>query len=157
MANYIPLKLNNKLTTPHELVFGIQPDFQNILPMFSVAYVDYKDVHTLKIQTVKAILIGRSDISHALEFYHPHTKRVLTSAIFRLDETLTPDHPSDYHMMVDFTFINSSTHLHNTSPLHLSQKKKFVYIHHQVKFLVLSSRYLSKMTTYIQFNYQMDP
>ena len=89
MANYIPLKLNNKLTTPHELVFGVQPDFQNILPMFSVAYVDYKDVHTLKTQTVKAILLGRSDISHALEFYHPHTKRVLTSAIFRLDETLT--------------------------------------------------------------------
>ena len=89
MANYIPLILNNKLTTSHELVFGIQPDFQNILPMFSVAYVDYKDVHTLKIQTVKAILIGRSDISHALEFYHPQTKRVLTSAIFRLDETLT--------------------------------------------------------------------
>ena len=89
MSNYIPLKLNNTLTTPHELVFGIQPDFQNILPMFSVAYVDYKDIHTLKIQTVKAILIGRSNISHALEFYHPQTKRVLTSAIFRLDETLT--------------------------------------------------------------------
>ena len=89
MANYIPLKLDTKLTTPHELVFGEKPNFQNILPMFSVAYVDYKNIHTLHLQTVKAILIGRSDLSHALEFYHPHTKRVLTSAIYRLDETLT--------------------------------------------------------------------
>ena len=111
VSNYLPIKLNNTYVTPHELVFGQKPDFQNLFPMFCVSYVDYKDPHTLNIQTAKTIVIGRSDISHSLEFYHPHTKRILTSAVYRVDETLTAGPSFGLNYDGDFyfhKFVNTS-------------------------------------------------
>jgi len=88
VANYLPLKINNSLTTPHEQVYNSKPDLRNLLPMFSVAYPSYKSNTSTDAQTCKAILIGRSNTTNAYEFYHPKTKNVLTSATFKLDERL---------------------------------------------------------------------
>ena len=126
VSNYLPIKLDNKHTTPHELVFGQKPDFQNLFPMFSVAYIDYEDPHTLNIQTAKTILIGRCDISHSLEFFHPHTQRILTSAVYRVDETLTAG-PS-FGMAYDggfyfHKFVNTSHQRNSTGPTQLQSCK----------------------------------
>ena len=56
--------------------------------MFVVSYVDYKNPQTLNTQTTKTIVIGRSNTTNALEFYHPHTKNIITSTFYKCDETL---------------------------------------------------------------------
>ena len=44
ISNYIPIKLDNKLTTPFQLVYGMKPDLYNLFPLFSVAYISkHKD------------------------------------------------------------------------------------------------------------------
>ena len=39
VANIMPTKHNNTLTTPFELVYKQKPDYRTLLPMFSVAYI----------------------------------------------------------------------------------------------------------------------
>ena len=54
VSNYIPLKLNNKMTSPHELVYKIKPDMRNLLPMFSVCYIRrYKSLNNTKLKNIE--------------------------------------------------------------------------------------------------------
>ena len=93
ISNYIPIKIDNSYTTPFELAYNQKPDLRNLLPLFSVAYLSrYKDgnitrknVHS---HSIRAILVGRDPVSNAFLFYHPGTKRTLTSDDFTIDETL---------------------------------------------------------------------
>ena len=93
LSNYLPLKIDDSLTTPHELVYKIKPDYRNILPQFSVAYInrirdgeiERKNVHS---HSIRVILIGRDPKSAAFQFYHPGTKTTITSDSFTLDDTL---------------------------------------------------------------------
>jgi len=89
VSNYMPLKLNGKLTTPHELVYQHKVDLRNIFPLFSVAYPKYKSKANTDAQSCKAILVGRSDHTHNLEFYHPPTKNIITTSTYQLDESMT--------------------------------------------------------------------
>ena len=93
VSNYIPLKIDSKLTTPHEKLYGCKPDMRNLIPIFSVAYTSYTTQHSYNVQTVKTILVGKSDKSNSLIFFHPATKQIITSARYRFDETL-PSGPS---------------------------------------------------------------
>jgi len=77
VSNYLPIKINNSLTTPHELVYKQKADLRNLLPMFCVAYPKYKTNANTDIQSCKAILIGRSDKTHTYQFYHPSTKKII--------------------------------------------------------------------------------
>ena len=44
ISNYLPLKMDNQLITPHELVYGTKPDLRFRLPQFSIAYISrYRD------------------------------------------------------------------------------------------------------------------
>ena len=88
VSNYIPLRVDGKITTPHQLVYGQKVDLRNIFPMFSVAYTSYKSAHSYDNQTVRTIVVGRSDHTNTLLFYHPSTKKILTSARYKLDERL---------------------------------------------------------------------
>ena len=93
LSNYLPLRIDNKLTTPHECVYGVKPDFRNILPQFSIAYlnrtrddnIERKSTHS---HSIRAILIGRDPKSAAFQFYHPSTKKTPTSDSFTIDDTL---------------------------------------------------------------------
>ena len=93
VSNYLPIRINNRFTTPFELTYGEKPDLRNLLQIFSVAYLTrYKDgnitrknVHS---HSIRAILVGRDTTSNAYLFYHPGTKRTLTSDDFTLDESL---------------------------------------------------------------------
>ena len=90
IANYFPIKVDNKLTSPHELTYGTKPDMRSIIPIFSVAYVNYKHPKTFQTQTIRTITIGRSNTTNTPEFYHPSTKQIITSNAYKIDETLTP-------------------------------------------------------------------
>jgi len=89
ISNYLPIKINDRITTPHELVYRKKVDMRNLFPMFCVSYVDYKNQKSFATQTTKAIVIGRSQTSNILEFYHPSTKSIISSALYRFDESIT--------------------------------------------------------------------
>ena len=85
--------MNGTITTPFELVHHKQPDLRSLIPLFSVAYIDHPSTGTtattnLAPQTLRVILIGRSSTSTALEFYHPPTKQIYSSSVYKLDTTL---------------------------------------------------------------------
>jgi len=88
VPNYLLIKINNKLTTPHELAYHAKPDLRNIFPLFSVAYITQIDVHSYNNQTIRTILVGRSEKSNVLQFYHPQSKKTLSSARCTIDEAL---------------------------------------------------------------------
>ena len=42
--NYMPIKYKGSITTPHYLAYKKKPDYRNLFPIFSVAYIKrYKD------------------------------------------------------------------------------------------------------------------
>ena len=92
VSNYIPLKINNTITTSHELTYRTKPDLRTILPIFSVCYIrklldkSHKIVN-IQPHSIRAILIGRSSQSNCHLFYHPPTKRTFRSDDFVIDET----------------------------------------------------------------------
>jgi len=89
VSNYLLIKINNKLTTPHELAYHAKPDLvRNIFPLFSFAYITQIDVHSYNNQTIRTILVGRSEKSNVLQFYHPQTKKPLSSTRCTIDEAL---------------------------------------------------------------------
>ena len=88
VSNYIPIRVDGNLTTPHEIMYNQKPDLRNLLPMFCVAYTTYSSNHSYDSQTIRTILVGRSDKTNSYLFYHPKTKQLITSSRFKLDETL---------------------------------------------------------------------
>ena len=94
VSNYLPLKKNNKVSTPHELVFGSKPNLQNLLPLFSVAYIRRrKSEDTTALQNVEnhslaVILVGRSTVANSPIFFHSYTSKIITTDDFYLDETI---------------------------------------------------------------------
>ena len=93
VSNYVPLKINNIISTPHELAYKVKPDARNLFPMFAVAYVRRSrdaetDRETFHSQSLCAIAVGRCNKSAQLLFYHPPTKQTISSDDFSLDETL---------------------------------------------------------------------
>ena len=81
VSNYLPLKINNKYTTPHELVYHEQPNLQNLLPMFSVCYIrrktspDDTKLKNVESHSIAVILVGRSTVCNSPIFFHPHTHK----------------------------------------------------------------------------------
>lgn len=85
VSNYLPLKLNNKYTTPHELVYQERPNLQNLLPLISVCYIRRKTNHdntklkNIESHSIAVILVGRSSVCNSPVFFHPHTKKLITT------------------------------------------------------------------------------
>lgn len=93
ISNYLPIMINNILTTPYYLIHHKRPDLRNLIPLFSVGYITkYKDVTTsrrnIDSHSIRVILIGKNTKSNSLIFYHPPTQKVLAPDSYRLDETL---------------------------------------------------------------------
>ena len=94
VSNYIPIRINNSYTTPHELVFHQKPNLQNLLPMFSVAYVrrrksdDHTKLQNVESHSIAVILVGRSNVCNSPIFFHPKTSKIITTDDFLLDETI---------------------------------------------------------------------
>ena len=74
--NYMPINYKNTISTPHYLVYKQKPDYRNLFPIFSVAYVKrYKDGtkkrKKLKSQTIKCIVVGNDHKSDGRLFMYP--------------------------------------------------------------------------------------
>ena len=114
VTNYIPIKTNNTtLTTPYFLAYNQKPDYRNLLPLFSAAYVKiYKsgEGNTLNSQTIKAILVGNDDKSDGKLFYNPSSKKLMASSDYRLNIT-APSGPLfnlEYQDPTTYTLYNDS-------------------------------------------------
>ena len=93
VSNYLPVTLRGQITTPFELAHHVKPNIRTLLPMFSIAYIDKpsdsNDVReTLHCQSLRVIVIGRCNTSNCVEFYHPPSKQILRSTVYKLDPTL---------------------------------------------------------------------
>ena len=84
VCNMLPLKQVDKITSPHELVYGQKLDYRNMLPMFSIAYInlpkDTSEGGKWRPQLLQCILMGKSHKSNAYLYYHPPTKQLISSA-----------------------------------------------------------------------------
>ena len=91
ITNILPVKCNNKITTPHELVYKKKVDYRVLFPMFSAAYIKYmkedNDEHQIDpinkkwaSDSLKCIVVGSCPNSDGLLFYHPPSKKTFSCA-----------------------------------------------------------------------------
>ena len=122
-SNYLPIKANGIITTPHELAYHIKPNMHALFPMFSLGYIDKPYDSTSKresftSQSLRVIAVGRSNTSNSLQFFHPPTQQLLTSAQYRLDPVLASGPVFNLHFDGGLFFnkyTNSSDTLHPPS------------------------------------------
>jgi len=92
VINYLPCTVNGLSTTPHELVYGIKPDYRTLFRLFSTGYFKHDRDGTrdrdgiTESKSMSGIAIGRDRKSDGLIFYCPHTKQMYTSGDYKLDE-----------------------------------------------------------------------
>ena len=120
-SNYLPVTLNGIPTTPFELVHHHKPDIRALIPLFSIAYIDHPHTGTtatptMSSQSLRVILVGRSAHSTALEFYHPPTKQIYSSSVYKLDPTLASGPIFGLHYNGGL-FFNT---YHNEADLHIA-------------------------------------
>ena len=107
----LPIRKNNKITTPHELVHGEKVDLRNLLPMFSVAYIKQERNKAevggkWKTQTLKCITVGKCPRSDSILFYHPPSKQLLSCANGYKYDTFSPAGPQ-FNEQYDGKFIKA--------------------------------------------------
>lgn len=94
VSNYLPIRVENKHSTPHILAFQQKPDLRNLLPLFAVCHIrsyydpDSKRLENTASHSTSAILVGRSEHSPSTLFYHPSTGRKIIFDDYYVDETL---------------------------------------------------------------------
>ena len=90
VCNYTPIKVKSKWTTAFEQMYQQKPDYRNLMPLFSVAYVKRKKdgtKHRSKAmsQTLRCICVGNDRKSDGLLFYYQDFKSLIGSADYTLD------------------------------------------------------------------------
>jgi len=97
MLNQTPGRLNNKLTTPYELVHGEKPDSRTWFELFSVGFFSHDtDVPSgdarskSQAQTLDGIAVGRDSATNTITFYNPITRQYYRPQAFKLDESRLP-------------------------------------------------------------------
>jgi len=92
VINYLPCTVNTLTTSPHELVYGVKPDYRTLFRLFSTGYFKHeKDSDRARdgiaeAKSMSGIAIGRCRKTDGLLFYCPHTKVIYSSGDFKLDE-----------------------------------------------------------------------
>ena len=165
VSNYVPIRIDNNITTRHELVFKTKPDLRSLLPMFSVCYVrKYKNLDDEKLINVEnhslaVILVGRSKIANSPIFFHPHSKKLITSDDFYVDETL-PAGPAFDISYASGIHMNSYAELnvYLRSPTFKPQQDVFVQVRdvfHPVKVITIPTRENNIYTLQLQHDKSM--
>ena len=94
VSNYMPIQIpNGTWSSPFEQVYHVKPDWRNLVPVFSVAYIKrFRDAQIYRAsvdsETIQAICIGNDLLSDDLLFYLPRTKQEVSSAAYTLDPSL---------------------------------------------------------------------
>ena len=84
VSNLLPTNhIENKITTPHELVFDKKVDYRDLFPMFSIAYIKLPqrrqdDGNKWSSQTVKCIAVGKCMKSDGMLFYIPQQNMIIS-------------------------------------------------------------------------------
>ena len=133
------LKAPHKETpiSPYELVTGQKPDYRQLFPMFSIAYMKYareekKEGGKWKTQSLKVIAVGTCPNSDSLLFYHPPSKQLFsTSDGYKFDYFYPAGPQFDLPFDGTFIFTNQTTiqNVHHT-PTH--EENKTVYINNSL-------------------------
>lgn len=125
VSNMLPVKHNNKTTTPYELVYHCKVDYRALFPLFSIAYIrqhkeNGQDKNKWTSKSLKCILVGKCGKSNSLLFYHPPSKQTLSCGDgYRFDSS-TPAGPQfGEHYDGDFIFnTKSATDAIHRPPTH---------------------------------------
>ena len=91
IQNIFPIRLDDKLTTPHEPVYKTKPDYRQLFRLFSTAFFTHvkdgvKARTNIQSHTMAGIAVGYSDVANGMEVYNPLTKELYTTSRFKLDE-----------------------------------------------------------------------
>ena len=89
VCNYTPIYIQNTWTTAFEQMYKIKPDYRNLIPLFSLAYVKRNrdgTTHRTKAmsQTLRCICVGNDSKSDGLLFFSPDFKSLIRSAYYAL-------------------------------------------------------------------------
>ena len=133
VSNISKASHKDKAISPYELVTHQKPDYRQLFPMFSTAYIKYAREEKSKggkwkTQTLKVITIGTCPKSDSLLFYHPPSKQIFSAADGYKFDYYYPSGPQ-FNLKFDgaFIFNNQSTinNIHHT-PTH--ELNKAVYV-----------------------------
>jgi hypothetical protein len=111
VSNMLPTFHTNTThpVTPFELFYGSKPDLRNLVPMFSVVYVQQPTLQKFHSNAIKCICVGRCSISNGTLFYHPPTKRTFTDGnIVKYDFTLPAGPQFNQQYDGSFTFTSKA-------------------------------------------------
>jgi hypothetical protein len=92
VVNYLPCKVNNKLTTPFELVHGVKADYCVLFHLFSTMYFkvqwdgarDHDGI--AEALSKQGIAISWDHKSDGLLIYCPHSKKYFVLNGYKLNE-----------------------------------------------------------------------
>ena len=103
MMNYIPGKVDGKLTTSFELVHRVKPNGRTLFPLFSIVYFSQNkttgtdsdadasgDRSTFMSRSQVGIAVGRSTKTNALRVYSPSTKQYYEPDTYSFDPSRRP-------------------------------------------------------------------
>jgi hypothetical protein len=95
MMNQVPGRLGRKLTSPFELVHGVNPNSNTWFELFSVGYFPHhmesnETKSKTQAQTMDGIAVGRDELSNTIRFYNPINKQYYRPPIYKLDESRLP-------------------------------------------------------------------
>ena len=85
VSNYLPVAFHNHTTSSFEIVHHQKPDIRNLFPL---SRDGNSTTESMGNRSLRVIAVGKSEIANCLDFYHPPTKQIYTSAVYKLDPTL---------------------------------------------------------------------
>jgi hypothetical protein len=113
VCNILPTThIENKTTTPFEIMFNKPADYRQLFPMFSAAYIKHArsqgtNNSKWQPQSLKCIAVGRCPTSNGILFYHPPSKQTLTCGDGYKFDTFSPS-GLQFNLKFDSGFIFST-------------------------------------------------
>ena len=111
MLNQVPGRINRRLTTPYDLVYGrnCAQRHGSDFPLLATSNHDKDNTEshsTSQAQTLEGIAVGRDDRTNTIIFYNPLTKSYYHPPAFCLDALCLPvtNIPSSIRFDCDLTF-----------------------------------------------------
>ncbi len=154
ITNILPIKFEDKITTPYERVFNKKVDYRVLFPMFSTAYIRYMHADNEAYQTdevnkkwaadsLKCIVVGTCTTSDGLLFYHPPTKRTFSCGDGYKFDTFAPS-GIQFGERYDgnFTFVLKSEEVCHIAPTH--EKNATVYFYNKENNTYVASKVLTQ-------------
>jgi hypothetical protein len=105
VMNYLPCTVSHILTSPHELVYGVKPDYRLLFRLFSTGYFKHSSDGSRRrdgiteATSMAGIAVGHCRKSEGLLFYCPHNSQFYSSVDYKLDEGRST--PNTFNLQYD--------------------------------------------------------